>query len=108
MSRKTFDKCGEAKKFTFVAHVFISLVIALPLMGTVPSAIVQEEGFKKGIQSIWEVWEKGRCKHMDTFKFSFQIKNCHIYRTGYFHPLSNESVNDITSSVREVQTACIS
>ena len=100
MSQKTFDKCGEAKKFTFVAHVFISLVIALPLMATVPSAIMKEEGDRKGIRSVGEVWEKERANARDSFNFSSQIKNCHICRTGYmnFHPLSNGSVNDITSS----------
>ena len=51
MSRKTFDEYGEAKKFTFGGSVFVSLVIALPLMATVPSAIVQEEGSGKGIQN---------------------------------------------------------
>ena len=74
MSQKTFDKCGEAKKFTFVAHVFVSLVIALPLMGTVPSAIVQEEGSRKVIQSIWEVWEKEDANTWILLSFPFRSR----------------------------------
>ena len=52
MSRKTFDEYGEVKKFTSVAHVFVFLVIALPLMATDPSAIMPAKGSRKGIQSI--------------------------------------------------------